>query len=274
MAATENEIRISSVAGSAPIPGVVMMPRGGSRLVIFSHGIQGNRDEYLDTQRRLAYMLYENGVGSLRIDYRGHGNSAASLEEYCIRTQTDDLRRSIDWSIKEFGLSNVALAGISFGAPATLICAARRPSYISKLVLVAPVLDMRTTFIEPITSWGISKFGLDRIRQALATGDGIKIDDGYTLGIDVVSEMCEFDIPFFVSALVDKQIVIFHGSDDDMVPLSSSEAVADANNNISLVIMPHTEHGLTEVGDDNYTSKRSMSNATAIVSALLEEGWS
>lgn len=271
MTTTEREVLIPSPDTGALIPGTVLMPHEGSRMVIFSHGIQGDRDEYLGTQRRLAHMLYENGVGSLRIDHRGHGKSVAPLEEYSVRTQTDDLRRSIAWAIEEFGLHKVTLAGISFGAPATLICAAACPSYVSQLVLVAPVLDMRATFIEPTTTWGLSNFGLKRIREAITSGNGIELDRTYTLGVDVVSEMCLLDVPFFVSTLVNKRIVIFHGADDDMVPLESSKAVADANGNVSIVVMHRTEHGLTEVGDDTFTSQRSTNNANAVVSALLEE---
>lgn len=58
----------------------------------------------------------------MRIDFRGHGESEQSLEEFSLKSQIEDLVTAIEWlKNKEDNLRIITL-GISFGAPPIMDC--------------------------------------------------------------------------------------------------------------------------------------------------------
>lgn len=112
-----------------------------------AHGLQGSKDEYLDTQKRIAEKLETFGFGSLRIDFRGHGNSKAPLNEFSLASQVEELSAAVKWLSEKRKNVRIIPMGISFGAPPTLILSELYHNIIEKCVLIAPVTDYKTTFI-------------------------------------------------------------------------------------------------------------------------------
>ena len=78
--------------------------------------------------------LKKLGIGSLRIDFRGHGESEQSLEEISLKSQIEDLVTAIEWlKNKEDNLRIITL-GISFGAPPIMVVSELYSSIIKKCV--------------------------------------------------------------------------------------------------------------------------------------------
>ena len=69
--------------------------------VIMAHGLLGSKNEYLDTQARIAEKLEEHGIGSLRIDFCGHGDSERDLENFSLSSQIEDMSAAIEWLKRE-----------------------------------------------------------------------------------------------------------------------------------------------------------------------------
>ena len=119
--------------------------------VIMAHGIMGSKNEYLDTQARIAEKLEYMGIASLRIDFRGHGDSDRTMKEFSLDTQIQDLCDSIRW-MQNKKYSSFILLGISFGAPPAMIVSALYKQIVKKCVLIAPVTDYKKTFINTTLS--------------------------------------------------------------------------------------------------------------------------
>lgn len=265
-----NDVTITNANKGIEIPATLTMPETCTEIVIFSHGIMGDRSEYLDTQTRIAELLSQNNVASLRIDHRGHGESKAPLSDYCIRTQVEDLEEAFHWVKQVLEIDKISLFGTSFGAAASVICGVKYSSTISKVVLLAPTLDMEATFLNPSTSWGRQYFGAANIKSGLNAG-GIKLADNYRLATDALIDISMLNLPKLLSLSRELSIIIFHGDKDDMVPLSASLSVSNAHDNIHLIVMANTEHGLTEVGDETFSSHQSLKNIQNVVNRILQD---
>lgn len=54
--------------------------------------------------------------------------------------------------------------------------------------------------------------------------------------------------------------IFFHGESDNMVPAILSKEFSKIRSNIKIFLMKKTEHGLTEVGDEEFLSNISIEN--------------
>lgn len=249
-----NEIPAIYVPGDKKLPAIIM-----------AHGIMGSKNEYLDTQARIAEKLEQMGIASLRIDFCGHGDSNRTMKEFSLDTQVQDLCDSIRW-MQNKKYSSFILLGTSFGAPPVLIVSSLYDQVVRKCVLIAPVTDYKKTFVTPTTPWGVENFGIERILRGIRE-DGLRLDDGYTMYSRVLTDMLLVDIPTFVLHSC-SNITIFHGDCDNMVPYGTSQAMCALGKNIKLITMHNTEHGLTEVGDEKFINHVSLENLEKVVQAL------
>lgn len=238
-------------------------------VVIMAHGLQGSKDEYLDTQKRIAESLEVIGIGSLRIDFRGHGDSKIPLDEFSLASQVDDLSTAVKWLSEIRKNIRIIPMGISFGAPPALILSELYRGITEKCVLIAPVTDYKSTFLYPKTQWGKDIFGYERIVRGICS-DALYVEGNYILRKNVLMDMLLADIPSFVKS-TDYEICIFHGVCDGLVPISTSEKLSTIRKNIKLVCLEQTEHGLTETGDEDFSSPVTNSNLAKVVTEVANQ---
>ena len=107
----------------------------GAPALVFCHGFRsakaGEKAEALD---RLAART---GLGLLRFDLSGHGESAGEFRDGTIGQWRDDLLAVID----RLAEGPVILVGSSLGGWLSLLAALARPERVAGLVLVAPAPD-------------------------------------------------------------------------------------------------------------------------------------
>lgn len=178
---------------SSTIPAIYIPSSSHKSIVLIAHGIMGSKNEYLNTSARIAEKLEEQGYGSLRIDFRGHGDSKKGLSEFSLSSQVEDLCNSITWLLAQ-GYSKIVLVGISFGAPPAIIASELFKESIKKCVLIAPVLDYKKTFVEPQVSWGRENFGYSNLLRSI-NGNGLALDTEYVLSPSVLLDMLLVDVP-------------------------------------------------------------------------------
>ena len=93
------------------IQGIVLEPEADSPLpaVLMLHGFGSQKDEVGNMYQRLAAALGEQGIASLRIDFRGWGESAGKMEESTVQSQIDDAATAYEY-----------LKGLDFVDPARI----------------------------------------------------------------------------------------------------------------------------------------------------------
>jgi dienelactone hydrolase len=112
--------------GDAPMPAVLML-----------HGFASVRDEVGDMYKRLAAELAEYGIGSLRIDFRGWGESAGAMTKSTVNQMVEDAAaateylQGLDWVDSE----RLGLIGFSLGGSVSVYSVGEHPDAYKSLVL-------------------------------------------------------------------------------------------------------------------------------------------
>ncbi len=122
-------------------------------VVLLLHGFTGSRDELpvKDTEEgvfsRTARQLAENGYASLRIDFRGSGESQGEWADTTFSGQIADAVAAIDWLKNNDAVdgSNVSVLGWSQGGLVASHAVAQRPD-VKATVLWAPVTNPMATY--------------------------------------------------------------------------------------------------------------------------------
>jgi fermentation-respiration switch protein FrsA (DUF1100 family) len=156
--ATHEVITFENEGGT--IYGTFVMPadvRGNVPTVLMLHGFTGNRDEGSILQpdfsftdfmyERTAKVFAENGIASLRIDFRGSGDSVDQFgfEETTFSSQISDAYAAIEWLDGHKNVGDIGVLGLSQGGLVGAITAESHKR-VSSLVLWSPVANPVDTY--------------------------------------------------------------------------------------------------------------------------------
>lgn len=205
---------------------------------VLAHGItvEKNEDGFYT---RLAKVLAEARVPSLRFDFRGHGESDGEPSEMTIKGEIEDLAAAID-HVQELGWKRVAIVGTSFGGGVAVLYAYHHPDKVSCLSLLSPVLDYGRTFLNPETEWAQEWFTHEALRRAKTTG--VLDLDGFPLGAKLLDEFKELNPGTTLLNLAVPALII-HGSDDSMVPFQVAKAVGSRYAHGRFISIQGADHG-------------------------------
>lgn len=255
-----------STTDNKKLVGILGIPDRVNGFALLTHGINVDKNEYGNFYSDLADALYEAGVASLRFDFRGHGESGGTSMDVSIVGDEFDINASIA-QIRHYWLAPILFVATSFGAGPMILVADRDPSQVKGLVLIAPVLDYKRTFLEPVTPWAKASFNPKTIREAHATGY-IFLDDA-KLNARILEEFANIR-PDEILARSDLPTLIIHGDKDSMVPYSVSKAVASTRKNIQLVTIRNGDHGYPDINDETEGSgPKSLANKRLMIQEVI-----
>lgn len=122
--------------------GVVHKPQQKGPAVLFVHGFASNRSGKYRMHYQLAEALRQCGIGSLRVDLGGCGDSDRPFEKMTISTLKQDVLTAWHWlKAQEWVDSNrLGMVGKSLGAAIALKVSAEINEVVS-LALLAPLLN-------------------------------------------------------------------------------------------------------------------------------------
>ncbi|MGD1084990.1 MAG: alpha/beta fold hydrolase [Verrucomicrobiota bacterium] len=242
----------------------------GKGVVLWLHGITVNRDEYKGFFKDGAEFLADGGVDSLRIDFRGHGNSSGSSLDFCVTGQMLDVDAAfkyLSWHYKE--RRKLVIVGCSFGAPPTLFAAEQNPDVVDGVVLIAPVLSYKRTFLQPETEWAKSLFN-QRTLSRLERTNKLFINPTFAISSRLIEEM-KIIKPEKALHDLNKKMVLIHGDADSMVPFQVSEDAAKADLRVQLIRFAQMEHGFMNVEDEEGMDARSLENKLRIYKIIQDQ---
>ncbi len=169
---TVSESDISFDNMDQTVVGTLAMPDGEGAFpaALLLHGFTGTRHELpvVDTEdtmfSRAARWLGERGVASLRIDFRGSGDSDGAWEDTTFSGQVSDAMSALDYLEMLDGVDGerMSIIGLSQGGLVG-IATAGRDARVSNLVLWSAVTN-------PVMSYGIL-LGFDNLLAGVASGD-------------------------------------------------------------------------------------------------------
>lgn len=188
----------------------------------------------------LAENICREGFTVLIFNFRGTGGSQGNFD---ILGWTHDLRAAVDYlsTLPEVGGSRLYLLGFSGGAAVSVYVAARDDRISSVAVCACPAEF--ESLIADIDEGGESPPIIDHFRKV-----GIIRDRDFPPSsrnwLDSFREVRPID---YVSRISPRPLLLVHGSQDEMVPVSHArELYAQAGEPRQLVIIDGAGHGLRQ----------------------------
>lgn len=243
------------------LAGITSTPATNPRaLALLMHGIPSDMDEW-GFYKDMANFLGDNGIASLRFDFRTCGKSqGGSLSTLTLSQMVNDIESAYWELVRQFGLSvPVYAVGTSCGGGVTVRWSNVFGRDLARTFLMAPVLDYeyeitgrrRTVLDNRLTCLS------DRDQSDLMTKGTLNKDIGY--GMPMVNEAHIFDAKNEL-ATARQPITIFQGDADSVVPIDiTRSAIADLPS-VELVVVPQADHGFAVEGDDDLSAPGTKDN--------------
>jgi pimeloyl-ACP methyl ester carboxylesterase len=109
--------------------------------VMLITGTGAPRSHRFKVWTRTARELADRGIASIRLDYKGIGDSTGGIREVALYEAAQDALSAIRFTIRALGVDRVAVAGNCSGAVTALMVAAEIPECIGALCILPRVLD-------------------------------------------------------------------------------------------------------------------------------------
>jgi pimeloyl-ACP methyl ester carboxylesterase len=187
-----------------------LVPARGRTWAIVVHGINSTPE----TGLRVVPALHRAGLPTLLITYREDLGAPPSPDgfHHMGLTEWPDLGAAARYALAH-GARRLILVGYSMGGAIVTQFMERSPlaSKVAGLVLDAPVLDWQAVLSFNATRMGFPSFLSKPVEWAL----GARIDADWE-SLDAIAHPEDFQLP----------ILLFHGTEDDVVPISTSDDFA------------------------------------------------
>jgi uncharacterized protein len=221
------DVSVRSELGPMPAWFVPARRTRGDTWAIVVHGINGT----LQNGLRMVPTLHRAGLPTLLISYRedlGAPESPDGLHHMGL-TEWRDLAAAARYAL-DHGARRLILAGYSMGGAIVAQFMERSPlaSRVDGLVLDAPVLDWKEALELNATREGWPSIAALPLEWAI----GVRIDADWD-SLDAHQHLDDFQLP----------ILLFHGEDDEVVPLGGSEDFAgELPRRVTLYRAPEAGH--------------------------------
>lgn len=246
----ESIIKFKSYDGYE-LAGTLLKANKEKAALVFVHGITSSKDE-LGFHSDFAKFLSENRVTTLRFDYRFHGGKNEGnqkLENLSLCGIVNDidaafsaLKSNVDSKTKSF-----FIVGTSFGGGLSAYWVdSTNKTEIKKVILNAPVISYENDVLERnklLTNGLLS----DKAQKQLKSKGFVK-SSGIHFGRGLINELKYVN---GINALqnLGSRVVIFHGNEDEDVPLTSSKKYKSSQT--QLEIIPKVGHGFGVEDDED-----------------------
>jgi uncharacterized protein len=255
---TDQKIKFQSYDGYK-LEGTFSKAENEKGALLFVHGITSSRDE-LGFHSDYATFLANNGISSLRFDYRYHGIYATELNNLTLCGIVNDIEAAF------IALKNIIrpetksffIVGTSFGGGLSTFWAhLNSRNEIKKIILNAPVINYENDVLERnnlINNGILSEKGQKQLNKK-----GFVNSSDIHFGRGLINELKYINGIRAVKALEDK-IVIFHGDDDEDVPLTSSQHYKSEKSPIHIIKGVGHGFGVEDDEDLNFPATKQIHN--------------
>lgn len=214
------------------------------RIVLFAHGFGGHKDNGAAEKFALRLLTKYKGCAMVTFDLPGHGDDVKKslhLDDCMIY-----IRLVLDYINQKFQTDEIYSYATSFGGYLTLKYIHENGNPFKKIVLRCPavnVYDVLTTII-------MSQADRERLEKGKEVPVGF--DRKVLVGKSLLDEMKENDIQQLEFIDYAEEILIIHGTEDEIVPF---DVVYDFAENNIIEFVP------VEGADHRFRNERKMDTA-------------
>ncbi len=196
--------------------------------------------------RRIAAELAGRGIGVLRFDFTGLGESGGSFGDTSFTSNIADLVAAAEW-MTEQGMPPSLLVGHSLGGAAVLAAAERLPSVRAVATIGAPASP---DHVAHLIAEAPERNGTD-------ADPYLKVDIGgrpFTIGRDFLTDIADQPQRERIATL-GRDLLILHSPTDDTVGIENARDIFEAAKHPkSFVALPGADHLLTRKSDAEFAA--------------------
>ncbi|MCY4614318.1 MAG: alpha/beta hydrolase [Nitrospira sp.] len=203
------------------------------RAVILCHGFLSTKDSR--TNLRLTELLVTQGIGALRFDWFGMGDSGGDFSRITVAACCDQLERAISL-MRDHGYSELGLVGSSFGGLLAILVGQHHPE-LQAIGLKCPVPDFPETLDHEFGRAGIEEWQRTNYIPDVTGGTApIALDFAFY-------ESCRAFDAYAAALNINAPVLIVHGEQDELVPFHQIRRLADTlPGDKELVLLPEADH--------------------------------
>lgn len=238
------------------------------RAVVLVHGGGVTREEG-SFFTRLAAGLGEVGVGSLRFDLRGHGESDGRQEEMTLSAHLNDIHVALDHTRDATGAGRLGLIGASFGGGLCAYYAAKRPEELTRLVLLNPQLNYKGRYVDQKPHW-TNDYLDDSAARQLAERGYISHSSSVKHGRALLNEVFWIS-PVAVLGEITAPTLVVHGTKDTFVSIEASRAAfPQLRAERKFVEVEGAQHGFAVHDDPEYADPQTQQWQNFVIRTVVD----
>lgn len=260
------KITYKSIDGIS-LTGILSIPPNPKYFALMMHGITVDKDEWQGFYRDMAYELFKHRIATLRFDFRGHGESGGSSLDISIVGDILDIKASIK-QIRLRWSNQLIFIATSFGAGPAILTASQIKEEVKSLILIAPVIDYKATFLQPKTEWAKASFNEEAFRELSKKGY-LLLDEYYKLSPKLIEEF-RLIKPYVALDSLNMPILLIHGEKDSMVPFEVSKQCAKRKRKLKFIPLPGADHGYVDAEDETGEAPKSLKNKMKIFREIIK----
>jgi len=212
-------IYFSTQAGNQ-VCGLLAIPPGASSIVVMSHGFTSSKDSRIYAE--LQEMLNKAGMGTLRYDYYGHGESDGNFEDITLQKAFASIDAAVAM-VKRKGDYRIGLLGASFGGLLSILKASLDPDKVNALALKSPVTDLVEFWKNRVGESGIEKWKGEGVLHYDDLGEKYDLKYGFWEAMQGYHDK----VPKFAEMKIKCPSLVVHGDADVVVPIGPSRKFAE-----------------------------------------------
>ena len=203
-------------------------------VVVICHGFMGNKNEPLLSA--IAGNLVELGIGAIRCDFNGHGQSEGEFVDMTVLNEIDDALAVIDYVRRMPQTDGISILGHSQGGVVAAMTAGQLGSSVLKsAVLMAPAAVLRDDALRGST--------MGATYDPWHAPEYVDIF-GHRLGRDYIQTALSLPI-YETAAKYDGPVLVLHGMADKVVPYTYGERFGREMSGCTVQLLPGDDHGFT-----------------------------
>jgi alpha/beta superfamily hydrolase len=205
-------------SGDQILRGALHIPDGENKktpIVIIYHGFCGNKMGPHFMFVKLCRNLEALGIASIRFDFSGSGESDGEFIDMTLGTEIAEANNILDYveNLKFVDKSKIGILGFSMGGAIASVIAGDRKDEINTLCLWSPAGNMDKIILS-------DTYVGDKLDDFLKNGN---FDvEGLLLGKNFIEDIKDIKI-YDRAACYEKESIIIHGNQDEVVPLAASK---------------------------------------------------
>lgn len=211
--------------------------------LLICHGLAGHKTGKYRIYVRLAKMLSEVGIASLRIDFRGSGDSEGDFSEMTLEGEISDALKGLDFLHQSpyFDKSRIGLFGRSVGGTVALM-AARRHGSIKSLATWAPLFDGE----QWLDKWDILN---SRELTPEHRHDMMSVN-GQVPGYDFLKQLFSVRMEDELKALENSPLLHIHGELDNVININHANRFLELRKQVKgenkFIRLPRSDHDFSD----------------------------